>query len=67
MQHDTGAGPDGPEAAPPTGDPRVDDALAPLAGLASLPVTEHPQVFERLHGRLVEVLGELGPAAASQS
>ncbi|MGI9005530.1 MAG: hypothetical protein ACR2FU_04905 [Streptosporangiaceae bacterium] len=50
-------------AAPPTGDRRVDEALAPLAWLAGRPVAEHPPVFERLHGQLVEVLGELGPAA----
>ncbi len=43
-----------------TGDPRVDQALLPLAGLAGRPVAEHPQVFERLHGQLVDVLGELG-------
>lgn len=49
-------------AAPQTGDPRVDEALRPLAGLAGRPVAEHPQVYERLHGQLVEVLGELGPA-----
>ncbi len=51
-----------PETEPATGDPRVDAALRPLAGLAGRPVTEHPQVFERLHGELVEVLGELGSA-----
>lgn len=44
---------------PPTGDPRVDQALRRLDGLADLPVSEHPPVFERIHGQLVEVLGEL--------
>lgn len=42
-----------------SGDPRVDHALTGLDGLADLPVSEHPAVFERIHGQLVEVLGEL--------
>jgi hypothetical protein len=42
-----------------TGEPRVDHALRRLADLADLPVSEHPPVFERIHGQLVEVLGEL--------
>jgi hypothetical protein len=46
-------------ARPPMGDPRVDLALRGLDGLADLPVSEHPPVFERIHGQLVEVLGEL--------
>jgi hypothetical protein len=44
---------------PATGDLRVDEALADLDELAGLPVTEHPPVFERVHSRLREVLGEL--------
>ncbi|MGD0683827.1 MAG: hypothetical protein ABSA03_01805 [Streptosporangiaceae bacterium] len=53
------------EQRPATGDLRVDEALADLDELAGLPVTEHPPVFERVHGRLREVLGELdtGPEA----
>lgn len=49
-----------------TGEPRVDDVLQTLASLADRPVSEHPPVFERIHGRLVDVLGELrsGPDAA---
>jgi hypothetical protein len=49
-----------------TGEPRVDDVLQTLASLAGRPVSEHPPVFERIHGRLVDVLGELrsGPDAA---
>ena len=35
-----------------TGDPRVDEVLASLDGLADLPVTEHAAVFERVHERL---------------
>jgi len=42
-----------------TGEPRVDGALRELGALGARPVSEHPPVFERVHGRLVEVLGEL--------
>jgi hypothetical protein len=56
MDHD--AEPPEPQAAE-TGEPRVDAAIAPLAILDELPVSEHPPVFERIHGQLVEVLGEL--------
>jgi hypothetical protein len=50
-----------------TGEPRVDAALARLDELEGLPVTEHRAVFEDVHGRLSEVLGELaaGPAPAA--
>ena len=44
---------------PATGENRVDEALAKLDELAGLPVTEHPAVFEQVHRRLREVLGEL--------
>ena len=42
-----------------TGEPRVDAALARLDELPELPVTEHRAVFEHVHRRLSEVLGEL--------
>ena len=42
-----------------TGEPRVDRVLRTLADIAELPLSEHPLVFERIHGQLVEVLGEL--------
>jgi hypothetical protein len=42
-----------------TGEPRVDAALARLDELEGLPVTEHRAVFEDVHERLSEVLGEL--------
>ena len=42
-----------------TGEPRVDAALRDLGALRARPVSEHPPVFEQVHGRLVEVLGEL--------
>ncbi|HTU76525.1 MAG TPA: hypothetical protein VMG38_23645 [Trebonia sp.] len=44
----------------PTGDSRVDEAIAGLAGLSDLPLDEHPPVLEAVHDRLREILGELG-------
>jgi hypothetical protein len=44
---------------PGTGEPRVDAALAKLDELEGLPVTEHSAVFEDVHRRLRDVLGEL--------
>jgi hypothetical protein len=49
----------GSERRPVTGEPRVDAALARLDELAGRPVTEHRAIFEDVHGRLREVLGEL--------
>ena len=43
----------------PTGEPRVDAALAKLDDLPGMPVTEHRAVFEDVHRRLRDVLGEL--------
>ena len=40
-------------------DARVDEAVSRLAGLAELPVAEHPAVFEYVHERLTEALGDL--------
>jgi hypothetical protein len=51
--------PDGPGQRPATGEPRVDAALARLDELAGRPVTEHRAVFEDVHRRLRDVLGEL--------
>ena len=48
---------------PATGEIRVNQALARLDGLAGLPVTEHPAVFEQVHKQLREVLGELDSGA----
>jgi hypothetical protein len=56
----------GPER-PQTGDQRVDEALRGLDELDELPVSEHPPVFERIHGELVEVLGELRDRPAGGS
>jgi hypothetical protein len=47
------------QARPSTGDARVDEAVARLDDLAGLPVAEHPAVFEYVHGRLTEALGDL--------
>ena len=45
----------------------MDEALARLDELAGLPVTEHPAVFEQVHRRLREVLGELDTGPAGQT
>jgi hypothetical protein len=61
------AGPLVPRARPTTGDARVDDAVARLDDLAGLPLAEHLAVFEHVHERLTEALGDLdvrGPARA---
>jgi hypothetical protein len=44
----------------PTGDPRVDAAIAGLASLEDVDLTERPAVLEGVHDRLREILGELG-------
>jgi hypothetical protein len=46
-------------APPPTGDDRVDAAVAGLNRLAGLPADEHVAVLEETHGRLRDILGEL--------
>ncbi|MGP4028449.1 hypothetical protein [Actinomadura sp. 3N407] len=53
--------PDEPEipAVPPpdpTGDPRVDAAVAPLGELGARPVPEHVEIYEDVHRRLQELL-----------
>lgn len=47
-----------PVAPPPTGDPRVDDALSRLAELDGLPLTEQVEVFTDVHRRLAAVLAD---------
>jgi len=44
---------------PPTGDDRVDAAVAGLNRLAAGPVEEHVAVLEEVHGRLRDILGEV--------
>jgi hypothetical protein len=63
-----GALPDGEEPRlasepPPTGDDRVDQAVAGLRRLAGAPAEEHVAVLEEVHGRLRDVLGELSEGA----
>ncbi len=47
-------------ALPPTGDPRVDAAIEPLACLEDTDLAERPAVLEAVHDRLRDILGELG-------
>ena len=44
---------------PPTGDYRVDAAVAGLNRLAGAPAEEHVAVLEEVHGRLRDILGEV--------
>ena len=46
-------------ALPPTGDDRVDAAVASLGRLPGTPADEHVAVLEEVHGRLRDILGEL--------
>lgn len=73
MEHPTEPGEAGRPAesgaaiAQETGEPRVDAALRLLDRLPGLPVSDHPELFEQVHARLTEVLGELdyGPVTPS--
>jgi hypothetical protein len=47
--------------APETGDERVDDAVAGLSQLKGRPAEEHVAVLEEVHGRLRDILDDLGP------
>jgi hypothetical protein len=47
--------------APVTGDARVDDAVAGLSRLRGRPAEEHVAVLEEVHGRLRDILDDLGP------
>ena len=46
----------------PTGDSRVDAAIAGLSALADTDLADHPAVLGEVHDRLREILGELGDA-----
>ena len=48
-----------PVLGPPTGDDRVDAAVAGLSRLARAPADEHVAVLEEVHGRLRDILGEV--------
>ncbi|WP_245623150.1 hypothetical protein [Spirillospora albida] len=62
-----GETPEGAPAAEPTGDPRVDAALARLGELPGRPVPEHVEIYEDVHHRLQEILASAGddPAAGA--
>ncbi|MFA1551213.1 hypothetical protein [Actinomadura chokoriensis] len=70
------AGPDAPDepepgfpaAAPPdpTGDPRVDAAVAGLGGLGGRSVSEHVEIYEDVHRRLQELLASADQDEPSQ-
>ena len=47
----------------PTGDDRVDAAVAGLSRLAGAPAEEHVAVLEEVHGRLRDILGEVNEGA----
>jgi len=51
--------------APATGDARVDDAVAGLSRLRGRPAEEHVAVLEEVHGRLRDILDDLGLEQAS--
>jgi hypothetical protein len=57
--------PGGPR--PATGEARVDAALARLDELGGRPVTEHRPIFEDVHRRLRDVLGELDAREPAQA
>jgi hypothetical protein len=52
-----------PALGPPTGDDRVDAALAGLSRLPGAPAEEHVAVLEEVHGRLRDILGEANEGA----
>ena len=52
--------------APATGDARVDDAVAGLSRLQGRPAEEHVAVLEEVHGRLRDILDDLGPSGPGQ-
>ena len=56
---------DGPAASaasdvPLTGDDSVDEAVATVGSVASLPVREHVRLFDAVHGALSDRLAESG-------
>ena len=52
------------DQAPATGNERVDDAIAGLNRLPGRPAEEHVAVLEEVHGRLRDILDDLGPGHA---
>jgi hypothetical protein len=52
-------------APPPTGDARVDAAVAGLGRLSGTPVEDHVAILEEVHGQLRDILGELAEDSAA--
>jgi hypothetical protein len=52
-----------PGGLPPTGNDRVDAALAGLGRLHGAPADDHVAVLEEVHGQLRDILGELSEGA----
>ena len=50
---------------PPTGDARVDAAVAGLGRLRGTPAEDHVAILEEVHGRLRDILGELAEDSAT--
>lgn len=50
----------------PTGDPRVDEAIAGLCALGETDLDERPVVLEAVHDRLREILGQRGDASPGE-
>jgi hypothetical protein len=50
---------------PPTGDARVDAAVAGLGRLPGAPAEDHVAILEEVHGRLRDILGELAEDSAT--
>jgi hypothetical protein len=44
----------------------VDDAIAGLSRLRDRPAEEHVAVLEEVHGRLRDILDDLGPSGPEQ-
>ena len=59
----SGDAPQPPGGLPPTGDDRVDTALAGLGRLPGAPADDHVAVLEEVHGQLRDILGELSEGA----
>lgn len=52
-------------AVTPTGDARVDQAVAGLSALDDMPLDDRPAALAAVHDRLREILGELDEAGRS--
>jgi len=59
----SGDAPQPPGGLPPTGDDRVDAALAGLGRLQGTQADDHVAVLEEVHGQLRDILGELSEGA----